>query len=1207
MNEPASNGNDFDTMVAFVRALESAVGREEEDKILTTFCSKHPTLTSRFRETLNLQRLFAIAAEQHDMAEEPIPNQLGDFHIKRKLPSGGMGDLFEAVQEAFGRRVIVKTIRADLRHVSKDASERFLREQRVLARLHHTHIVPIYAAGFHAPLHYYAMAYIDGAPLSAVVRSLSDSTHETHSNSTPSLADLIAIAAEGPKISAQRGPDLLPRPIKLSTCYYRSVAKVMADAADAVDAAHRVGIRHRDIKPSNLMVNRVEHCYVIDFGLADDPDGMLMGSGMALLLTPGTETSVTGAVGTPQYMAPEQFGIHPDDTIDHHADIWSLGATLYEILTLTRAFDGRSSNEIRDKVLHEEPVTPGKLVKGLPRDLQAICLKALRKPPLERYPTAKAFAEDLRRWRNQEPTSVWRTPRRRVALWSRRNKGWAITIVGASIALTSMGLISGELQADRARANEARVQAEADAARNAKYAAIEREQTQLRESLIQETQRIRLTPHSVGWSDKAWDLIRRATAIQTDRRLQSEAILCLEGLDAHEEKAIVRPRNGPRFEPSSVVFDPKGQRWLVAVPGTGVLSWNGIDQKTRPFKPFEDSTRFAVRNDGIVLALVNVHEKRGEIVGLRAFEVREVVTDNEVDTDRLVRRFEVAGPENAKVAAYALASEGTHLAVVTIPPENGPQQLRVWEVGSGRLIREVAIDVRQPTTDVTLSPDGRLVALADSHGHVTVWPLPEGEPITNLSAGRVAISVLQFGRNPVVHEGLSDEDPTGRWLLAAGDVGGSVIVWDLHHRNVRSLGHGSNFDVKALTFSPDGATLASAGRVGPRIWDIASGRVPLEFNIPTGMTALAFSPDGKRLALTTSNHAGGPGGLSIWRLDNDRGVRTLRGLQGQTIATDMVLSSDGKWLAVLEHGWHAAVWERNTGFLKRVFETPIGLFADNAHMAFSPDGKQLSFATSGKAVLWDIETGKCLRDWDLPPSLGDRLAFLGPDRLLLCRYETQDGKILPVPAVNHAQHPRVCRIRNLLGPDPLKPLAELTDFDFHLKCSYVMPDGSAFVLVGQSRQGVNGIQVATIAYESTTGRTLWSIPSGGSDPDFEPTLRFAPTGVFLALCNERGQPWQLLALPYRTSLGRSIRNVYALGPGANRWVTRERLSDDVKGFWRLWEPDRTEPVLEFEFEEGPSLFAREGRSLILGRADGTTSVLDLVDIQGRLTTVGLGW
>jgi WD40 repeat protein len=794
-----------------------------------------------------------------------------------------------------------------------------------------------------------------------------------------------------------------------------------------------------------------------------------------------------------------------------------------------------------------------------------------------------------------------------VTLWSHRNKGWAITITGALLALTSMGLIAIKLQADRARANQARVQAEADAARNAAHAAMERERTQLRESLIQETQRIRLAPHSVGWSDKAWDLIRRAAAIKTDRRLQSEAVLCLEGLDAHKEKAIVRPKKDGLFTPSTVIFDPKGRRWLTSVPGTGVLSWNGTDQKTQPCKPFEDYTRFAVRDDGTVLVLVNIFQKRAEVVGLRAFEVREIVTNKEVDTDRPVQRFEVAGPENAKVAAYALASQGTHLAVVTIPAENRPMRLRVWEVGSGRLVRDVVLDARWLTTEVALSPDGRLVALADSNGHITVWPLPDGEPITGLSAGRVAISVLQFGKNPVVHEGLSAENPAGRWLLAAGDVGGSVIVWDLHHRNVRSLGHGSNFDVKSLAFSPDGTTLASGGRVGPRIWDIATGRVLLEFDISAWMPALAFSPDGKRLAVTTSNHAGELGGLSIWKLVDDRGLSTLRGLQGQTNATKMVLSADGRLLAVLEHGWHAAVWERETGILKQVFETPIGLFADNAHMAFSPDGKQLSFATSGNAVLWDIETGKRLRDWKLPPSLADRLAFLGPDRLLLCRYETNDRKFPPTLAVDHVQHPRVCRIRNLFGFDPLKPLAELTDFDLELNGAYVTPDGSAFVQVGQRRQGANGIQVATIAYESATGRTLWSIPSGCPDSAFEPQLHFDPTGGFLALSNESEQPWQLLALPGRISVGRSIRYVNALGPGAKRWLTRELTAPYDKHFWRLWERDLTEPVLEFEFEEGPSLFTRDGRSLIIGRADGTASVLALAEIQRRLAAVGLGW
>jgi serine/threonine protein kinase len=204
-----------------------------------------------------------------------------------------MGEIYEAEQVGLERRVAVKVVRRGL--VSPAVRDRFLQEQRALARLHHTHIVPVYAAGEEGELQYFAMPYIEGKTLARVVaRAAATAT----SSSLGTLAELTA----GDPVPAPAGSGRA----RLSRAYVRSVAGALAGAAEALEHAHRLGIYHRDLKPSNLMVGPAGECWVIDFGLA----------------AVGTEAGRSG--GTPAYMAPEQH----DGKAGPRSDVWGLGVTL---------------------------------------------------------------------------------------------------------------------------------------------------------------------------------------------------------------------------------------------------------------------------------------------------------------------------------------------------------------------------------------------------------------------------------------------------------------------------------------------------------------------------------------------------------------------------------------------------------------------------------------------------------------------------------------------------------------------------------------------------------------------------------------------------------------------------------------------------------------------------------------------------------------
>jgi tRNA A-37 threonylcarbamoyl transferase component Bud32 len=403
-------------LAEFLRQMESA---DDRASVLRRWCATHPRLASELAGLAASDRLLAGLG----VDDEPPPERLGDFRIVRRIGRGGMGVVYEAVQEPFGRRVAVKT-RQPL-HFSELARARFLREQAVLARLHHTHVVAIFAAGHVGDTHYFAMPFIDGVSLRETIRTLS-------------------LAGEASR---------------LDELHFRTAAGCIGDAADAIHHAHEKGVMHRDLTPANLMTDAAGHVWVLDFGLAGyltecvpasseessaiDPDLSLPGSTM----------------GTLNYMAPEQL----EGRADVRTDVWSLGAVLYELLTLRRAYAGRdgvepskeSGFDRRRRELSAPLVPPRRLSPRLSRDLEAICLKSLRPRSEERYASAHDLAEDLRRFLRGDETAArpWGLVER-IGRWSRRQPAHAgLTAMGA-VLLLLLALVAGHVR--ELRANNAR-------------------------------------------------------------------------------------------------------------------------------------------------------------------------------------------------------------------------------------------------------------------------------------------------------------------------------------------------------------------------------------------------------------------------------------------------------------------------------------------------------------------------------------------------------------------------------------------------------------------------------------------------------------------------------------------------------------------------------------------------------------------------------
>jgi serine/threonine protein kinase len=345
---------------------------------------------------------------------------LGDFRIIGEVGRGGMGVVYEAEQLSLGRRVALKVLpfaaTMDPRQL-----QRFHNEARAAAGLHHTNIVPVYAVGCERGVHFYAMQFIDGRSLAEFI------AQQTGTASSPmptvSEAESQAAAASAPTVPpAAQATSAAPR----EAAYFRRVAEWGIQAAEALDCAHQMGVVHRDVKPANLLVDRSGRLWVTDFGLAQ--------------VQSNSRLTMTGdLVGTLRYMSPEQ-ALGKRVVIDHRTDVYSLGATLYELLTLRPAYDGNDRQELLRQIAFEEPSHLRRLNRAIPAELETIVLKAMEKNPADRYATAQELADDLRRFLDDRPIRARRpTLAQRAAKWARRHQG-AVLIAAALAGLAALAL-----------------------------------------------------------------------------------------------------------------------------------------------------------------------------------------------------------------------------------------------------------------------------------------------------------------------------------------------------------------------------------------------------------------------------------------------------------------------------------------------------------------------------------------------------------------------------------------------------------------------------------------------------------------------------------------------------------------------------------------------------------------------------------------------
>lgn len=416
LEDPFEDSELADLFDRYAEALDAG-----DDATAESILDQYPEIGDEFRVPLKGLYLLGKAAQVPEFslnikANESTPTQLGDFEIQHELGRGGMGIVYAAKQISLQRHVALKvlpfTAVLDPRHVA-----RFRNEAQAAASLHHPHIVPVYGVGCERGVHYYSMQLIEGQTLAEYVNLLKDSG--AHNIEEKTKVDANAETANRFTTIASIN----------SKTYVRRIIEMGARVAEAIHFAHENGIVHRDIKPSNLLLDQTGKVWVADFGLARGRDSAT------------NLTSQGDRIGTLRYMSPEQAaGRH--NQVDYRTDIFSLGITLCELLTLTPAYDATDRPNLIEAIEASNPIALRCKNPSVSVDLETVLNKAIEKSPSDRYASAREFSEDLLRCFEGKPIKAKRkTLIDRCANSLSKHRWLAAGVALALIAMTITAMV----------------------------------------------------------------------------------------------------------------------------------------------------------------------------------------------------------------------------------------------------------------------------------------------------------------------------------------------------------------------------------------------------------------------------------------------------------------------------------------------------------------------------------------------------------------------------------------------------------------------------------------------------------------------------------------------------------------------------------------------------------------------------------------------
>jgi WD40 repeat protein/tetratricopeptide (TPR) repeat protein len=1067
----SASSRDYDRFDQLAEEYAQRYRRGERPSV-EEYVDRLPEMADQIREMfpalVEVEQVEADAdGNAHQPPAPPIPHlrELGDYRIVREVGRGGMGVVYEAEQISLGRRVALKVLPG---HVVGDHKvlERFRREAKATARLHHTNIVPVFEVGREGDTAFYAMQFIQGQGLDQVIAELARLSRrdvkpagDDHATSARPVGPVggtqtasVAVASprnrtlgqvaesllsgrlgvetlnspvgaafaatladrskpfdpdattgaeeqdagqpllKAPPAAALSSSAVLPGGTAISSVessgrrqpFFRSVAQIGRQAAQGLAYAHSRGVVHRDIKPSNLLLDHAGVVWITDFGLAKaraEDDGL---------------TATGDILGTLRYMAPERFRGEGDA----RADIYALGLTLYELLTLQPAYDSSDRLKLIERVKNEEPARPRTLDGRIPRDLETIVLKAIDKDPARRYATAEAIAEDLRRFLADEPIKARQaSTTERYWRWARRNPVIAV-LGGVLTAVLVMVTIGSLLTAARfasvaegarnSATAERGARLEADTARKTAETARAAAQAETYRAMLSEVKALRAA-HSLGWRDEALDKLSRLAVMPTSRRdlaeLRTEVVASV-GEFGVKEVARFAVSGWSAF---TMDFSPDS-RTLVTASGDGNLD---LWEVTGP--------RHLQRHIGVATRNSGPHVRGG---------LAHFLPDG------------VLAFLDSRDGVAFLDSSGGRSARPPIPPRDNAKAVKLRSDRQGRFLAvgwsDGRIDFHDPATgalqrsfqlhgapDFVVSPDGQWLAL-QWNGSVELRPISGQGPGFTLPLRGGYVSALAFS-------------PDGATL--AGVDGRAVAIWDRASRRelLRLTGHKET--VSSIAFSSDGSLVATTcGDAITRIWDARDGRPLASLPGPQYMQAIAFSPDGTYLAA-----AANIGQACLYQLEGSREQRRLSGHQfgvdrlvfhpslprlasssddhavmlwdvnsahalnrwsaHDSWVTGLAISLDGSLIASAHGDGDGTedpsirLWDAESGVLrKKLPGTRNGVWA----LAFDPNGHHVAAGdTAGTVLLFEVESGRALRRENLAGSGVSSLVFLNEGRSLL--------------------------------------------------------------------------------------------------------------------------------------------------------------------------------------------------------------------------------
>lgn len=1052
--------------------LEALTDRHPLDELAEDFVARHrngePASIDDYIERYpehasDIRRLFPALLVMEGARQPPLKrvdelDRLGEFRILREIGRGGMGIVYEAEQESLGRHVALKVLP---RHMLLDPKrvQRFQREVQAAARLHHTNIVPVHGGGQQDDLHFYVMQLIDGASLEELFVDLRWQRQHPSAASLPAAPASPAARTPPPSATTELAPaeeevapifalPMRPRPEfspdSTPRSYWEQIARIGAEVADALDYAHGQHVLHRDIKPANLLLDSSGHVWVLDFGLAkllphealdEDESPSLTASGDLL--------------GTIRYMAPERF----TGKADARSDVYSLGLTLYELLSLRPGFAATDRVELMHQIVETEPADLRRVDPRIPFDLATIVTKAIEKDPARRYASARELAADLRRFLEGRPIHARRIGlTERIGRWSRRNPLVAsLLAVIALLGVVSCAMIMYEM--------EKTVQ-ERDAARKA-------EGETRRALILLHKENYAASMHLAEYAYQAPDGLRRCLSL-LDRFLPAAGEADLRGFEWHYLRRLCQPERvilrGHTSGIKHLASTSDGTRWASLGNDGKVIIWDAaLRKELLSFQPHARAvSALAFSPDGLELATAG-RDVRGARPGdfvVRFWDAQTGSAVGVLDSGAEMSPFVIHySPDGERLVIGGGVQHGA--------PNHHRPLLRVFNRSDGAKVLEIS---GRGLSAVALSPDGQRLTAATPDKTVMVLDARTGADLVELE-GEANLWTMAWS-------------PDGRYL--AGGHGRGLTLWDAATGKVVGRFSEKWFELKSVAFSPDSRSVASASYYDStiRLHSVPGGQELQQFRGHEGLaTGVLFTPDGQSLVSSSLDKT-----LAVWNLGTPQGPlildieekSTLERLSLNPRASRAVTSS-----VRLEKGTGKQM--RTTRVWNVATRQVLWMAPDHiaTRIAVTPAGERLATWTDqGMVTVWDAGAGTAIHQFRENLGCLQEVLLSADGTQLVCvggrggpRAVVRDG----MTGAIEREIPIDCQLARqfALSPDGSR-LAIGTDVPVHRPTDFVLLiyDTQTGALVCRTGGAAGGHQGMVSVAFSADGRQLVTTHSG---------------------------------------------------------------------------------------------------------------------------------